>query len=146
MGAKFSPSVLVQDIGTADATYTFSGNYTPLLPIAYVPPESTTGYSYISYEKDGKTVIYPSRTQIFGTSLFQNLRIRILGQTRADGWYEGIQVGENIKTELFNTIRKNVALLTRNRTDFSRANYTYTGGQNNIFDHDFDTKRTIIVE
>jgi hypothetical protein len=147
MGLSLSrPSVLVQDIGTADATYTFSGNYTPLLPIEYVPPEPVTGYAYISYEKDGKTVIYPSKTQSFGTSLFQNLRIRILGQTRTDGWYGGIQVGTTSKTDYFNQIRKNVAILTRNRDNYSQADYTYTGGQNNIFDHDFDTKRTVIVE
>lgn len=42
IGSVFFPSILVQDIGTADATYTFSGNYTPLLPIAYVPPETVT--------------------------------------------------------------------------------------------------------
>lgn len=120
--------------------------YTTFLPIAYVPPEPVHVFTYFTYTIGGIDYIYPSFSGNLGTSLFQKLRIRILGQTRTDGWYGGLQVGTRSKTDYFNQIRKNVAILTRNRTDYSKADYTYTGGQNNIFDHDFDKKRTIIVE
>lgn len=92
-------------------------------------------------------MIYPSLIQTFGTSIFQNLRIRILGQKQADGWYNGLQVGTTSKTDFFNQIRKNVAILNRNRTDYANAQYIYTGSDFVVGFNGFNNgRRTIIVE
>ena len=74
------------------------------------------------------------------------MRIRILGQSNIGGWYTGLSTEQNNqKVEFYNTTRKNIALLTRNRTDYTLGDIYYTGNSIQIDDAEFDQYRTIVT-
>lgn len=146
MGGRYAPSIIAEDRPSTTATYSFTGKYTPLIALPYVPPELVSVSSYISYEVDGNTIVYPTTSYSLGNSNFQYLRIRILGQSRENGWYTGIKGDRQIRVDFLNSLRKNIALLTRNRSDFSQANFSDTGSDILIGNAHFATKRTIIAE
>jgi hypothetical protein len=81
-----------------------------------------------------------------GSSNYQDLRIRILGQSRTEDWYAGVETSRALKTNFINSVRKNISLLTRNRHDFTTGDITYTGSDIHVTDADLSTKKSIIVE
>ena len=146
MGGKIFPSILALNLPTTTSDYTFSGMYTPLISLPYVPPEAITVASAISYTLDGRTIFYPTTSQNLGSSNYQNLRIRILGAVQENGWYTGMKSDPQVKVDFFNTLRRSIAILTRNRNDYSQAIFSHTGGDIHIGNSTFATKRSIITE
>lgn len=148
MDGKYLPAIYTRTLDPAGESYSFSGKYSPIIDLPYIPPEPVISSDYISYSVDGRTILYPSMSNpsSLGASLFQNLRIRILGQSQETNWYNGIAGTYQTRVDFLNTIRKNITLLSRNRTDYSQADYSYTGATQHITNSSFDTKRTIIVE
>lgn len=146
MDGKYFPAIYAKTVNAAGETYSFSGTYTPIIDLPYIPPEPVVASDYISYIVDGYTVIYPTTSFSLGTSTFQNLRVRILGQSQETSWYNGIAGVRQTKADFLNTVRKSVTLLSRNRTDYSQADYLYSTAAQNIGASTFDNKRSIIVE
>ena len=146
MNGKGFPAIYAKTLNAAGDIYTFTGIYSPIIDLPFIPPEPVTLENYIAYRADGYDILYPGTGSSLGTSSFQNLRIRILGQANTDGWYDGIATGRQSKADFFNAIRKNITLLSRNRANYSTANYLYTGSQIHLTNTDFSTKRTIIAE
>lgn len=143
---RTTPSIIAETRPSTTTVYTFTGKYTPLIALPYVPPEPVSVSSYISYDVDGNTVIYPTTSYSLGNSNFQYLRIRILGQSREIGWYSGIKSDRQVRVDFLNTLRKNITLLTRNRVEYSQANFSHTGSDIHIGNAHFASKRTIIAE
>lgn len=88
MNGRYFPSLYVRALSSNPSEYSFSGMYTPLISLPYVPPEGSTISSYITYPLGGNTVIYPTTSYTLMASTFQQMRIRILGQIQSDGWYQ----------------------------------------------------------
>lgn len=146
MDGKNFPAIYARTLVPAGETYSFTGLYSPIINLPYIPPEPVVASDYISYVADGRTVLYPTTPFSLGTSTFQNLRIRVLGQSQETSWYNGIAGVRQTKAEFLNTVRKSVTLLSRNRTNYSQADYLYSTTAQNIGASTFDTKRSIIVE
>lgn len=98
----------------------FSGTYTPhtidpdLEDVSYV--------SYITYDINGNTVIYPSFSGSLGTSIYNNSAVKIIGQNNVGKQYDGIESKNN--SAKWNALHEQTMKLSRNRTDYSDVNYT----------------------
>lgn len=57
-----------------------------------------------------------------------------------------MSLSDTTRTTIFNTLRKNIALLKRNRSDYSNAEFTYTGADADVNNNDFNHKRVYIAE
>lgn len=126
MDGKYFPALYTKTLNTAGETYSFTGIYSPIIDLPYIPPEPVVVSDYISYVVDGHTVIYPTTSFSLGASTFQNLRVRVLGQSQETSWYNGIAGVRQTKADFLNAVRKRVTLLSRNRTDYSQADYLYS--------------------
>ncbi len=120
----------------------FSGEYLP----AGSPPDTVTYQSYITYEANGWRFIYPSSNGNLGTALIHQSALKILGQSNMTQRSLGVDTSLEVRTDIWNTIRKNVALLSRNRTAYADVDYTILRDDPISIDAtSFDTKRTIVV-
>lgn len=120
----------------------FSGEYLP----AGSPPDTVTYQSYITYMANGWRFVYPSSNGNLGTALAYQSALKILGQSNITQRSLGVDTSLEVRTDLWNTIRKNVALLSRNRTAYADVDYVILQGDPITLDaSSFDTKRTIVV-
>lgn len=89
-------------------------------------------------------MIYPvaSGDQV---SEYKASRIKILGQNNARAEYGTVSTTSKSRADVFNQIRKSVALMMRNRDDYSNAPYEVYETNTNITDANFNTKKTIVV-
>lgn len=102
--------------------------------------------TYITYVAGGIRILYPSAQGSLGTSKYSQSSVKILGQNNLGKDYYGLDTSADVRNDFWNTVRKNVALLSRNRTVYTDVDYDI------IRDHDisidptaFTTKRTIVV-
>ena len=121
----------------------FSGVYSGL----YDPPPETVSYeSYIRYMIWGVTVLYPSSAGSLGTSVAWAVKMKVLGQQDISA-RTGISPWD--KASIWNTLRKNVALLSRSRTNYSDIDYIVYTGDISLDAPSFTTptpeKRTIVT-
>lgn len=49
MGPHFTPSIRVESVNPLGGMMTYTGMYTPIIALPYVPPEPVNMYSYIAY-------------------------------------------------------------------------------------------------
>ena len=109
------------------------------------PPEELTYTSYIHYRVGANTILYPSWYGSLGTSTPGLVRMKILGQHNLPG-ISGVQ--EKNIANIWNTLHKNTALISRNRTDYSDVAYRVITGDVSLSESDFTTsspeKRTIV--
>ncbi len=120
----------------------FTGTYTPIIPNP--PLESISYKSYITYEIGGIPVLYPSASGNLGWAAYGQSPLRILGQSNVTWQYGGI--GSRGRADFWNATRKNIALLSRNRTTYTDVDYSvFTGSSLMITDASFTDKRTLIV-
>lgn len=90
-------------------------------------------------------VVYP-QAGINKTSEYKASRIKILGQNNARAEYGTISTTKKSRSDVFNKIRKSVALMMRNRDDYDNAPYQVYGANTNMIGNSsFDTKQTMIV-
>lgn len=129
---KMSPSI---------GSYAFSGKYTS---IVFPPvPEPVQIHGFITYSTGGLSVVYPSWYSQ-KLSERETFPVKFL-------WQEVFSKEQNsakIRTDAYNKIRKNTALLARNRspTDtYSDAKYTISSWDITVNNTVFDTKETIIT-
>ncbi len=120
----------------------FTGTY-----FAIAPNQESIAYStYITYTVGGTRILYPSAQGNLGTSKYSQSSVKILGQNNLGNTYFGLDTSADVRNDFWNMVRKNVALLSRNRTIYTDVDYDI------IRDHDisidataFATKRTIVV-
>ncbi len=146
MSGKNFPSIVSIPLGASNSLYSFTGTDTPLVPPAIIPSEPVTVASYITYTVAGYTVVYPSTTWLLPNSITTPPRVRIFWQYSNTAVYRWISLDPAQKSDFFNTVRKQIAYLVRNRRDFSNANFTYTGSTIHIDAASFIGKKSIIVE
>jgi hypothetical protein len=129
-------------IPTLPASFWFTGTYSPYT--AYPELEKLAYQSLIHYQIWGIDVIYPvaSGDQV---SEYKASRIKILGQNNARAEYGTVSTTSKSRADVFNQIRKSVALMMRNRDDYSNAPYEVYETNTNITDANFNTKKTIVV-
>ena len=118
----------------------------------YEPPPETVNYrSYIRYSfyhpllLTNIVSLYPSASGPLGTSVAGTARMKILGQHNLPS-ISGIQ--EKNIANIWNTLRKNIALLSRNRTLYDDVPYKIVEGDITLSDADFSAlppeKHTIV--
>lgn len=84
--------------------------------------EEVTYRSYITYQIDGNTVIYPSTYGSLGNAVYDDSAVKILGQNNVGKQYGGIESGNG--ADIWNRIHKNVMTLSRNRANYDDMNYS----------------------
>ena len=89
-------------------------------------------------------VVYP-QVPITETSQYKASRIKILGQNNARAEYGTISTTSKSRADVFNQIRKSVALMMRNRDDYTNAPYEVYETDTDIFDANFTSKKTLVV-
>lgn len=110
--------------------------------------EEVTYRSYISYEIDGNTVIYPSTAGSLGNAQYDDSLVKVFGQNNVGKQYGGINVGNG--AEKWNKIHKNIMNLSRNRTNYDDVDYEILSTPKDVLSTYFtDTihkkKRSLIV-
>lgn len=123
---------------TTDSNFVFTGTYSPIVPFTLMEP--TTIGTYIHYMVGAIDILYPLPDKIINDPTLTPPRFRVLGQTSSS-----MGVGSQNRINIINTLREKISLLSRNRTDYSTANYTIYTGNQTITDAMFASKRTIIV-
>ncbi len=79
-------------------------------------------------------------------SQYKSSRIQILGQNNARAEYGTISTTKKSRADVFNQIRKNVALMMRNReNNYANAPYQVYESNTNITDAIFADKQTLVV-
>ncbi len=118
--------------------YPFFATYTGKIPSP--PLESTDLNTYIYYKIGTNDILY----KMWGTSIAPPIvtsnRLRVFGQTS-----DGMNIGVQNRVRMINTLREKTALLSRNRTDYTTANYVVYTGNQTLTDASFTDKRTIVV-
>lgn len=112
--------------GTASGSeFSLSAIYTPHIAQPTVEEISVDGF--VHYKANGNLgmpydVIYQatSRTQ---NSTFKPSRVKILGQNNAGSQYGTVTTSKNTRSTLINSIRKNAALMSRNRSSYTDVDY-----------------------
>ncbi len=152
LGGNLFPSVL--SIQTW-SSFSLTGTYSPFT--AYPTQESVSYATYIHYKDTdlwnlsnnyivSPDIVYPSGEWTLWTSEFQASKVKSLGQNNAQGEYGTIGTSKVTRAKLIDSIRKNVAVLSRNRINgywwtsyiIQNEDFTITWGT-------FDDKRTIVV-
>jgi hypothetical protein len=136
----------VSSIATMTASdFTFTGTYHKLIPTP--PQEKTTVKTYIYYKTaDNKDILYNSQSSTLDESVNSTARVTILGGSSA--W---LGIGGQTRVDIINTLRERIFLLSRNRTDYTTADYLVKNGNYTIPSNIWTTdggnipKRTIIV-
>ncbi len=119
----------------------FSGIYTPHTPDPLL--ESVSYKSYITYMTGTVRVMYPSASGSLWWAKYGTSSLLILGQNNVWNQYNGIKT--SAKSDIWNTIRKSIALLSRNRTTYTDVDYTISTGATSIDNASFANKRSLIV-
>ncbi len=88
-------------------------------------------------------VMYPSAAGNLWWAKYGTSSLLILGQNNV--WYQYNGIKTSAKSDIWNTIRKSIALLSRNRTTYADVDYTISTGATSIDNNSFVTKRSIIV-
>jgi hypothetical protein len=134
-------------------TYTFTGKYEEYTPP--IIPESVSYMTYItgSYALPSwasnplwispKEFAYLASAGSLGASSSSDIRIKMIGNHNNLLGTGAIDVSRGAKAEFINTIRKNIATLSRNRTDYSDVAYSGGIGDISVNDAYFSDKRVI---
>lgn len=136
-------------INPVTGIFSLTGTYSPYS--AYPSIEDAGFTAYIHYTgKDNLwsviDVFYPIGEGILGTSKYQTSSVKLIGQNNARSEYGTIGTSKASKTKLLDAIRKNTALLSRNRTsDYNNTPYIIKNSNFTVTGWTFDTKRTIVV-
>ncbi len=136
----------ISSIATISATpFTSTGTYTTWLPDA--PSEPTTMTGYIYYRNGTSDVLYMTQVGNIAAATARTERVKVLGQSGE--WVGG---GTLSRVNVISDIRRQIALLNRNRTTYDDVDYQVISGDYTISDMTlFDggtgvrSKRTIIV-
>lgn len=78
-------------------------------------------------------------------SEYKSSRIKILGQNNARAEYGTISTTSKSRADVFNQIRKSVALLSRGRTSYTDVPYTVYNTDESINNNSFTDKQTLVV-
>lgn len=111
--------------------------------------EEVSYRSYIQYNIDGHTVIYPSTSGSLGKPLYDDSLVKIFGQNNVGKQYGGISTGNG--AEIWNKIHKNIMTLSRNRTaGYNDVDYNIESSDQSIDNSYFNDithkkKRSLIV-
>ncbi len=136
-----SPSSIT--IPSPSSPFGFTGTYVP--DTAFPVLENVSIHNFVHYTIGGLDVVYPQASSS-RTSEYKASRIKILGQNNARAEYGTISTTSKSRADVFNQIRKSVALMTRNRTSNDpNAPYAVYTTNTDIGDSSFDTKQTMVV-
>ena len=120
---------------TFTGTYTSNTSYPILEPVSY--------QSYVTYQKWGVRILYPSSSGSLGTATYGKSAMKILWQNNLGIQYSGIWMKS--KWEIWNTLHKNTTLHLRNRTTYADTDYTIYSTNISVDNTAFASKRSIIV-
>jgi hypothetical protein len=143
-GSLLPPSVIAfQSTGSL----IFTGTYTPRTSTPSL--ENISYQTYINYPATDALsqpiqVLYPSHGWTFWLSQYIG-RIKILGQSNDAGEYGNLWTISKMKSTFIDTIRKNISMMSRNRTHYDDVPYVVMNGNLTVTGWTFDIKRTIIV-
>lgn len=121
--------------------FSFLATYTAIAPTPSL--ESTTLQTYIYYKTGTTDILYQLPDTGVVAPITATQRMRVFGQIS-----EWLGIGSQNRVNIINKLRENTTLLSRNRSDYTSADYVvYTGSiwNKNIIDTDFNNRRTIIV-
>ncbi|MFZ2255463.1 MAG: hypothetical protein WAW59_04255 [Patescibacteria group bacterium] len=104
-----SPSSIV--VPSVSASFGFTGTYAP--KTAYPQIENIKYNSLIHYVVSGIDVVYEATSGQTQSAEYNATRVKILGQNNARSEYGTIGTDTKTRTDFFNTIRKNIALMSR---------------------------------
>jgi hypothetical protein len=137
------PSVIA--LGYRD-NFLLSGSYIPKTAYPVLENVRSTGYIHYKLPDNFGTlidVLYPTFNSTT-SSEYREARVKIIGQNNALGEYGTIGTDKKTKQAFINTLRKNIALLGRNRTDYTGANYLISSTLPDVKNASFANKRTLI--
>jgi hypothetical protein len=97
----------------------------------------------MSYNYNGDKFAYLESAGSLGASSSSDIRIKMIGNHNYLLGTGAIDVSRGAKAEFINTIRKNIATLSRNRTDYSDVAYSGRIGDISVSDAYFSDKRVI---
>jgi hypothetical protein len=105
--------------------------------------------SFVHYNISGNMgmpleVVYPQVVNM-KKSEYKASRIKILGQNNARAEYGTISTTSKSRADVFNQIRKSVALMSRGRTSYTDVPYTIVNTDLSITDASFTDKQTLVV-
>ncbi len=145
LGWFVTPSVFEVETKTS---FDFTGSYAPMS--RYPIKEDVTWENVISYlalDTLGipTSIAYKWTKSLFGESVFRNSWIKILGENNGLGEYGDISLDGNGKVKYLDQVRKNISLLSRNRTSYADVDYEVITGDTILTANSFNSKRTIIV-
>jgi hypothetical protein len=120
------------------SNFDFLATYTGRVPTP--PLESTTLKTYVYYNNGSIDILYPLPDTTINPPLTATERMRVFGQIS-----EGMGIGSQNRVSIINKLRENTALLSRNRSDYTNADYNILIGDQILTDADFVDKRTIVT-
>ncbi len=77
-------------------------------------------------------IVYSMSHTDYGTSFYRDSRVRILGSNNAQGEYGDLALEGNGKAKFIDSVRKRIALLSRNRTTYDDVDYTVIIGNHTL--------------
>jgi hypothetical protein len=135
------PSVL--KVASA-VSFTITGSYAPMT--RYPTQEEVISENAVQYTVWLTEVLYHAGWDSHGTSILRDPRIKIIWTNNALWEYGDLFLGWNGKAKFFDTLRKKITLLSRNRDTYSTVDYLVATGAHTLTGWSFDTKRSIIVK
>jgi hypothetical protein len=118
--------------------FDFLATYTGRVPTP--PLESTILKTYVYYNNGSIDILYPLPDTTINPPLTATERMRVFGQIS-----EGMGIGSQNRVTIINKLRENTALLSRNRSNYTNADYNILIGDQILTDADFVGKRTIVT-
>lgn len=138
---------------TTTPVFSMTGDYVSATPD---PPEESVNYaSYIHYTIWNlgpisgiyfwsNDITYVSKNGNLGNSAQSASKVIILGQNTSKR-HDGLDISKSERAKLTGTIRKNAAVLSRNRTSYADVPYTIHQWNLTVDNASFNDKRTILV-
>lgn len=146
----WNPSIA--SIHSSSTSYSITGSY---IPMSADPPEESISYAnYIHYTIadlgnplgyfGSSDIAYISQSGNLGNSIQEQSNIVILWQNNTKR-HDGISISKSERANLLDTVRKNSAISSRNRTTYNDVSYTIHQGNLSIDNTSFTGKRSIVV-
>jgi hypothetical protein len=145
-GSTFPPSIF--SLNTTESNFVFTGTYASINTTPF--PEKVEHSVYVTYAwinalAQATSVLYPWNRGTFWDGEVP-VRVKVLWLTNDAGEYGNLWGGIwKVKPTFMDQLRKNIAMMSRNRSDYSNAPYTIYNGDVTLTGGSFDTKRSIIV-
>jgi hypothetical protein len=145
-GSLLPPSIF--SLNPTESDFVFTGTYASINTTPFsekIEHSVYVTYSWVNALAQPTSILYPWNRGSFWDGEVP-VRIKILWLTNDAGEYGNLWGGIwKIKPTFMDHLRKNVAMMSRNRSDYSNAPYTIYKGDVTLTGGSFDAKKSIIV-